>query len=338
MEKKLFWVFVVLFLIICSISGRHLEFIGYWGQSDNIHDYPLNTSNFDLYDQINLAFAHRFFPSPQCTYQGKTIEYVGINLAGNCVTLLDPNCPDLLTCLDVGFDIRYRQLKGQRVLLSIGGASGTYQGPTSQKDASNLATLLWNMFLGGNCTYRPFGNVILDGIDLDIETGVSKYWPDFVIALRSIMSSSSSVPLGGRYYITGSPQCPYPEPYWGSIDDPSTILGNPQSSSSLDLLSVQFYPNQGGCQITASGFLSSYKTWEQWAYTKGNSDAKVLVGVPAALNAAGAGYESTSALYSSLSPIFRNSKFGGVMIWDVEFAKSNPSERFDYNLAKILHQ
>jgi hypothetical protein len=185
------------------------------------------------------------------------------------------------------------------------------------------------MFLGGNCTYRPFGSVILDGVDLDLEATVSQYYGDFVIALRGLMNNGTK-PTNGRYWITGSPQCPFKDQYWISIED------NIQASREIDLFSIQFYPTQGGCQITASGFQDSFATWANWTIYYGNTNAKVYVGVPAAQSAAGAGYLPSANLTAQLKPLFSNPRFGGVMLWNVEYAYSNPDENYGQNVFDLL--
>lgn len=43
------------------------------------------------------------------------------------------------------------------------------------------------MFLGGSSSHRPFDDAVLDGIDLDIESGSYKYYADFITALRTLM-------------------------------------------------------------------------------------------------------------------------------------------------------
>lgn len=103
-------------------------------------------------------------------------------------------------------------------------------------------------------------------------------------------------------------------------------------------MSVQFYPNQGGCQITAPGFYNSFQTWATYAQTYGNPNMKILVGVPAAANAAGSGYMSTSKLAPILSTVYSQSpkQFGGLMLWNLEFAKSNTDEPYDYNCYKMV--
>ena len=51
----------------------------------------------------------------------------------------------------------------------------------------------------------------MDGIDLDIEGGDYKFYPEFIIELRTLMDNDQSK----GYLITGAPQCPYPDHHLG---------------------------------------------------------------------------------------------------------------------------
>ena len=53
----------------------------------------------------------------------------------------------------------------------------------------------------------------MDGIDLDIEGGNYKYYPEFITELRRLMDADSSK----SYLITGAPQCPFPDHYLGPV-------------------------------------------------------------------------------------------------------------------------
>ena len=55
---------------------------------------------------------------------------------------------------------------GKRVLLSLGGAAGSY-GFTSDAEAEQFAQTVWDMFLGGSSAVRPFGSVALDVVPPD---------------------------------------------------------------------------------------------------------------------------------------------------------------------------
>ena len=54
-------------------------------------------------------------------------------------------------------------------------------------------------------------SAVMDGIDLDIEGGSYKYYPEFITELRILMDKDSLK----SYLITGAPQCPYPDHYLG---------------------------------------------------------------------------------------------------------------------------
>lgn len=69
-------------------------------------------------------------------------------------------------------DIKTCQSKGVKIILSLGGAAGSY-GFTSDAQGQTFAQTIWDMFGGGSSTYRPFGDSVIDGVDLDIEGGPS---------------------------------------------------------------------------------------------------------------------------------------------------------------------
>lgn len=54
------------------------------------------------------------------------------------------------------------QAKGKIVTLSLGGATGQV-GFSDASAAESLAKRVWNEFLGGSSSTRPFGSAVLDG-------------------------------------------------------------------------------------------------------------------------------------------------------------------------------
>ena len=49
----------------------------------------------------------------------------------------------------------------------------------------STASNIWKAYLGGSGTNRPFGSVVLDGVDLDVEQDSgAQYYADFVKALK----------------------------------------------------------------------------------------------------------------------------------------------------------
>lgn len=59
-------------------------------------------------------------------------------------------------------DIKTCQSKGKIVTMSLGGATGQV-GFDSDSQAESLADQVWEMFLGGQSSTRPFGDAVLDG-------------------------------------------------------------------------------------------------------------------------------------------------------------------------------
>ena len=112
-----------------------------------------------------------------------------------------PNCQFLASA------IQTCQSKGKIVTISLGGATGA-AGFTSDAQASQFANTIWNLFLGGSSSTRPFGDAVLDGIDIDVEGGGTQFWDSMVNRLRTLASGASK-----KYYVTGAPQCPYPDAY-----------------------------------------------------------------------------------------------------------------------------
>ena len=120
-------------------------------------------------------------------------------------SLLNAQCPA------VAASIKTCQARGKKVVMSLGGAAGVY-GFTSNADAQQYAQIIWQMFLGGTAPGwpRPFGDAVLDGIDLDIEGGSATGYAAFVTALRALYTDAAANPSGRKFLITGAPQCPFP--------------------------------------------------------------------------------------------------------------------------------
>ena len=69
---------------------------------------------------------------------------------------------ELPNCSALAADIEACQAKGKIVTLSLGGGTGQV-GFSKASAATSLANRVWNEFLGGSSSTRPFGNVVLDG-------------------------------------------------------------------------------------------------------------------------------------------------------------------------------
>ncbi|KAI7853268.1 glycoside hydrolase superfamily [Circinella umbellata] len=221
-------------------------------------------------------------------------------------------------------DIKYCQSKGKLILLSLGGATGTY-GLSSDSEGQRLADSLWDLFGGGQSDTRPFGSASVDGFDLDIEAGETKGYSAFVKKMRDHYSSDSSK----KYYISAAPQCPYPDEY----------LSEALNSAWFDFVWVQFYNNF--CAVNSNQF--NYDRWDQWVHEESvNKQVKLFIGVPASSYAANDGFVSYEEFTTAITET-RNkyNSFGGVMMWDASVAYANTQDatpNFAEAIAKFIHQ
>lgn len=228
-----------------------------------------------------------------------------LNLANHCETTFPGS--SLLNCPKVGQDIKACQAKGKALVISIGGASGSYAIDDPAAGAA-FAEKIWDMFLGGTSATRPFGDAIVDGVDLDLESGTNKGYVAFIETLRAKFATASR-----PYYITSAPQCPYPD----------QALQAALNVAWFDLVLVQFYNNYCGVQSYGTSNFN-FDTWNTWATTVSiNKNVRVLLGVPGGPKAAGSGVIGESQLITILGDIKSYSNFGGVMMWDVGIAKQS---------------
>lgn len=219
-------------------------------------------------------------------------------------------------------------------------------GFTSNEDAAQTASDIWQLFLGGypseeSAALRPFGDAVLDGIDLDIECAAEgtnpAYYTAFVEQLHALMSDSSNpdaatASLGtASYLITAAPQCIFPDAYLGP-DTEGLVLSN--STMHLDYLWPQFY-NNPSCQFNSTdegaGFQQSFQTWSSWAASAAPA-IEVLVGLPASASAAGMGYMAPDDEQDQIRLIQESNatNFGGVMLWSAAWESANAATNQPY--------
>ncbi|KAF9648538.1 class III chitinase [Thelephora ganbajun] len=313
--------FVVLSVLAWGAVG--FDNTRYWGQNSRGASNPTEPANYqkpisfycqdDAIDVIPVAFLTKFFST------GGLPE---INLANTCSNVDNGTFPgtSLANCQNLAADIKACQAKGKLVTLSLGGATGSVSF-TGDDQAQAFADTIWNLFLGGSSSTRPFGSAVLDGIDLDIESGTSTGYPALVNRIRSLASGASK-----KYYVTAAPQCVYPD----------AALGGVLNSASFDAIYVQFYNNPCGLQNFNSASKWNFGIWDYWARNVSpNKDVKVYIGAPGSAGGAGGGYVSISTL-SSIAVKMRQSypSFGGVMLWDASQAYVNG--RYDLGIKNAL--
>lgn len=275
--KQVSLLLLPLFLIISPLikSSNAAGIAVYWGQNggEGTLADACNTGNYQF---VNIAFLSTFGngQNPQ------------LNLAGHCDAASNG-------CTGLSADIKTCQGKGIKVLLSLGGGAGSYS-LNSADEATQLATYLWNNFLGGQSSSRPLGDAVLDGIDFDIEAGGGEHWDELARALSTQQS---------KVYLAAAPQCPYPDAH----------LDSAIQTGLFDYVWVQFY-NNPPCQYSNGNTNNLVNAWNQWT----SSQAKqVFLGVPASEAAANGGFIPADVLTSQVLPAIKSSsKYGGVMIWD----------------------
>ncbi|KAL4279182.1 hypothetical protein GQ457_03G024020 [Hibiscus cannabinus] len=266
---------VILVLVLGTDAG---DIAIYWGQNGNEGTLAETCATGD-YGFVNLAFLPTFG-------NGQTPM---INLAGHC----DPFSNG---CTKLSSDIKSCQAKGIKVMLSIGGGAGSYY-LASSDDARQVATYLWNNFLGGQAVSRPFGDAVLDGIDFDIEGGTNQHWDDLARYLSGYSKPDTKV------YLTAAPQCPFPDAW----------VGGALKTGLFDYVWVQFY-NNPPCQYTPDDIGNLENSWKNW--TTDIPATKIFLGLPASPEAAGSGFIPVSDLTSQvLSAIKGSAKYGGIMLW-----------------------
>ncbi|KAK9372248.1 glycoside hydrolase superfamily [Lipomyces chichibuensis] len=266
----------------------------YWGQASAGSQQPLSYyCQSNSVDVIVLSFLMTFYASDGLPE---------VNFANACSDTYSGTT--LLQCDTIAQDIQTCQSMGKKVLLSLGGAAGSY-GFSSDSEGSSFATTLWNMFGGGTSDYRPFDTAVVDGFDLDIENGNSVGYAAFIKQMRSLYN-------GGDYYISGAPQCPFPD----------ASIGDALDNAWFDFVFVQFYNNY--CGVNNPSQFNYDSDWQSWvSSTAVNKDVKLYIGVPGSTSAAGSGYTTPSALLDIINGISDKSSLGGVMIWDASQAFTN---------------
>ncbi|KAG5638550.1 hypothetical protein H0H81_011896, partial [Sphagnurus paluster] len=225
----------------------------------------------------------------------------------------------LPTCQFLATEIKACQARGKIVTLSLGGATGAATF-SSDAQAQTFADTFWDLFLGGSSSTRPFGDAVLDGVDLDIEGGSSNGYTAFVTRIQQRVSGAKK-----QYHVTAAPQCPFPDAYLGAV----------LNSVAFDAVYVQ-YNNWCGVHNYNNPYAWNFGQWDNWAKTAAiNKNVKIYIGAPASPTAAGSGYVDAATLGNIAKQTrAQYSSFGGIMLWDVSQAYAN--SRYDVQIKNAM--
>jgi chitinase len=221
-------------------------------------------------------------------------------------------------------DIATLHSRGQKVILSVGGANGAI----SVNDAASASAFASSV----DSLIRQYG---FDGVDIDLENGVNP--ASMASALEQLESD-----VGSSLIITLAPQ---------TVDTQST--GNDYFQLALDIKSIltmintQYY-NSGtmnGCDgnVYAEGTENFITALAFTELEGGLSPSQVGIGLPASTSAAGSGYVSPSVVNNALDCLAAKANCGsfvppqswpgirGVMTWSINWDASN-----GYNFADTV--
>jgi chitinase len=221
-------------------------------------------------------------------------------------------------------DIATMHSRGQKVILSVGGADGT----VSVADAASASAFASS----ADSLIKQYG---FDGVDIDLENGVN---PTFMASALEQLESD----VGSSLIITLAPQ---------TVDTQST--GNDYFALALDIKSIltmintQYY-NSGtmnGCDgnvyaESTENFITALACTE---LEGGLSPSQVGIGLPASTSAAGSGFLSPSVVNNALDCLAARTNCGsfvpptawpgirGAMTWSINWDASN-----GYNFANTV--
>ncbi|OAA36837.1 class III chitinase ChiA2 [Metarhizium rileyi] len=308
-----------------AFRARDTQNVVYWGQNgggivenNDLATYCTKEAGIDV---LVLSFLYQYG-------NGKTMASGTIGQSCFIASSGEAqNCDDLASAIDTC------KTNGVKIILSLGGAVGSYA-LSSREEAEAIGQRLWDAYgkPGNNnnnnnnininnetATPRPFGKTFVNGWDFDIESNMGNRFYEYMIArLRSNFASDPD----NRYLITGAPQCPVPEPNMNEII----------TRAQFDYLWVQFY-NNPGCSVDGT---INFDDWKRNLANTPSSRAKIFIGVPASPAAAtgtpsGARYYLEPARLAAL--VARHSRdvvFGGLMMWSAGYSDANRNNGCTY--------
>ncbi|EXJ93574.1 hypothetical protein A1O1_01966 [Capronia coronata CBS 617.96] len=321
-------------------AASPLSLAVYWGQGPNqprLADFCQDAT----IDVIPIGFVNTF-PDQTDGNNG----YPGTNYGNACgspywVAPDGTQTEMFTTCTQIAEDIPICQALGKKILVSLGGASsGNFI--ASAASAKEFADFLWGSYGPPQDTTetlypRPFGQTIVDGFDLDIESGGSFGYADLVNEFRALFAGQSK-----QYYISSAPQCVVPDAH----------LADAIANSDIDYVFVQYY-NTDSCSaasLFSSGTLNTGTDvsfgWADWLRTNSkNPNVKLFVGLPASTAAAHPqDYLDLDEVKALLNVYACNSAyqsiFGGVMLWEATYSADNQinGESYAQNVKDLFSQ
>jgi hypothetical protein len=329
--------------------------VGYVG-GNSLPGWKWSDAKWSVYDMLVVAFVTRWSLTGPCGSAGLWDGLPGYpNLVtAACEWSAPTTCEQVVNCVTTGINAdkgavgvaKYQDKGRRKVIISLGGANADATFANAAQ-GTRLAEVIWELYLGGtNTSYaplRPFGPVILDGVDLDLEqfasfnTETTKGWGNFIVRMRQLMDADSRK----AYYITGAPINPtfsddwggqeqygvFPDiaPCWGNmgvnvaLPSQSVLTVAPQMSvygqmSAVDYLFPQFYntPEHNFCagQSTTACTVPAGKCYRydfrQWVAVirkYGGGRTRMVMGLPLSVTGSSNGFVPASFLNTMMAEL-----------------------------------
>ncbi|MCR2803741.1 fibronectin type III domain-containing protein [Paenibacillus soyae] len=283
--------------------------VGYW------HNFDNGSTNIRLrdispdFDVIQVAFA----------------EPLGGSHTGNMAFV-----PYNATVAEFQADVDYLQARGQKVLISIGGANGTVELMTAQAKQTFVSTMKGIIDLYG---FDGF-DIDLEGSSLALNAGDTDFKNPTTPKIINLIAASKEIlaGYGSGFMLTMAPETAY-------VQGGSSTYGGPWGAylpvihalrGDLDYLHVQHY--NSGSMMGLDGR----------SYTQGTPDFhvalaemllvgfpvggnannmfpplradQIVIGLPASPQAAGGGYTSPAGVHKALDYLIKGQSYGGSYI------------------------
>ncbi|KAJ3027349.1 UNVERIFIED_CONTAM: Chitinase 1 [Siphonaria sp. JEL0065] len=284
-----------------SVPGNYSNLIvGYWGAHPSAGELTLRAyCDLRAYDIIHLSFIDALAP----------VARFSSDITAR---------PAPQTMASLAADILHCQSLGIRIGAAVGGAIGSIGLGTGK--GKPIANDLWNNFMGGSTPLanRVLPGVVLDGIDLDVESSdgsTNAGYAELANELRSLIVAS-----GKPFFISAAPQCPIPD----------ANMDYTLKNGWFDFVSVQFYSAPCGLGFSGSPNGPNYAdnssiwnhgqgSWMTQASLWPNKNVKLMVGFPASASAGNYGGGDVMSLVKQYVPGWKAlnpNVFGGLMWWD----------------------
>lgn len=276
MSRLVLFVFILFQLQFCLINAIKYDFITTWGGN-----FVSNATKNPKFSEPSLktlcskspqfSKVHIYAVNAHYGFKG----YPGMTLGNHCTTSAfgsNVKTPyTLLQCPAIALDILYCQKRGVKVLITVVNQNSYVM--KTDEEGEQLAIRMWNLFLGGNDSHRPFGDVCLDGVDLMIRDDSAGYL-EYAQTLRTLMDGDNSK----DYLLSISPSASFNDSYAGP-GLRGTALSDPNLFDYICLFAMS---SPDASVKDPAQFWQSITKWKDWLEASGATRPSLYLALPAA--------------------------------------------------------